>query len=213
MNAAKRFSNSFFKWLYPSRCALCSALGDEPICGSCLQEFVPTDQVRLSSDDGPLTVAATLYPYTGRTGQAVRRLKYSRATVVANPLSKMMAEGMARLGFQNYDLIVPIPIHWSRRCMRGFNQSELLAESLPNLCRDGLDRIRRTKPQAQLSRAARQNNLVGAFRARPKVAGKSILLIDDVLTSGQTARECAKALKEAGAKDIAILAFAGETPK
>ncbi|HVT12698.1 MAG TPA: phosphoribosyltransferase family protein [Fimbriimonadaceae bacterium] len=141
----------------------------------------------------------------------MRRLKYSRATALAHPMAEMMTEGLERLGLQHYDLLVPIPIHWSRRCQRGFNQSELLAEYLPRTCKSALFRVKRTKPQARLSREERMHNLAGAFRAnRSVVEGKSILLVDDVLTSGQTARECAKALADAGATDIAVLAFAGE---
>ena len=127
-------------------------------------------------------------------------------------MATLLAEGIVRLGLNEYDLIVPIPIHWSRRCVRGFNQAEVLCGSLSKVDRDVLSRIRRTKPQVQLSREARMHNLIGAFRARDQVEGKTILLVDDVLTSGETARECAKALKQAGAKEIAALAFAGEPP-
>jgi ComF family protein len=210
MSAVKTCWNSFSSWLYPTRCALCSVLGDDPICSVCLQDFLVADHVRHAVDDGPLRLTATLFPYRGRVSQAVRRLKYSRATVLAQPMADLMLEGVDRLGIGNYDWVVPIPIHWSRRCTRGFNQSELLAEALPNVQRDLLLRTRRTKPQARLSREARMHNLAGAFRARAGVSGKSILLIDDVLTSGETARECARALAAAGATDIAALAFAGE---
>jgi ComF family protein len=125
-------------------------------------------------------------------------------------MAEMMLQGSERLGLSNFDLVVPVPIHWSRRSMRGFNQSELLAEKLPGVCRSALVRRRRTRAQARLSREERIDNLAGAFRARPIVSGKSVLLVDDVLTSGETARECARALAASGATEIAILAFAGE---
>jgi ComF family protein len=184
-------------------------LGDDPICSSCIQEFVPADVIRNSHDDGPLKLTVTLYSYTGRPGQAVRRLKYSRATTLAPPLAQMLADGIQRVGLTHYDLVVPIPIHWSRRCTRGFNQSELLCEAV---CFDArvLSRIRRTRPQARLDREARMHNLVGAFAASPQVAGMSVLLVDDVLTSGHTARECARALADAGATKVAALALTGE---
>jgi ComF family protein len=166
--------------------------------------------VRREIEEGPLKLTATLFAYRGRVGQAVRRLKYSRATVLGRPMASLLAEGVERLGLQRYDFVVPIPIHWSRRCLRGFNQSEILAEGLTGVRLDALVRVRRTKPQVQLSREDRMHNLAGAFRARPVVAGHSVLLVDDVLTSGQTARECAKALAEAGATEIAAVAFAGE---
>jgi ComF family protein len=185
-------------------------LGDDPICSVCLQDFVPADNIRHSIDDGPLGVTAVFFRYRGRVGQAVRRLKYSRATALVDPMSEMMREGVERLGLGTHDLVVPVPIHWSRRSTRGFNQSDLLSERLPDVCRTALVRTRRTKAQARLSREARMSNLAGAFRARPVVRGKSILLVDDVLTSGETARECARALIAAGATEVAIVAFAGE---
>jgi ComF family protein len=211
MAGAKVFLSSFSSWIYPARCALCSLLDEDAICATCMQDFVAADHVRPAIDDGPLRLVATLYPYRGRIGQAVRRLKYSRATSLAKPLSALIGEGLDRLGLQGYDIVVPIPIHWSRRCSRGFNQSELLSEALLNVDRTVLKRIRRTKPQTRLSREARMDNLAGAFRASTAVEGKSILLIDDVITSGETARECARALAAAGATKIAALALAGES--
>ena len=210
MSAARVFSNSFFSWIYPTRCALCATLGDDPICPSCLQGFTPVDLVRYASEPDALRLVANIFTYRDRVGQAVRRLKYSRATALAPALAAMMAEGAERLGLLDYDLVVPIPIHWSRRFARGFNQSELLAEGFERLDPEALRRVRRTKPQTQLSREERMHNLDGAFRAKALVAGKRVLLIDDVLTSGQTARECAKALGEAGAVEVAALALAGE---
>jgi len=175
-----------------------------------MQDFVAVDLVHASSEPGPLRLIANLYPYRDRVGQAVRRLKFSRATALGPILAEMMREGAVRVGLVDYDLIVPIPIHWSRRCLRGFNQSELLSETFERVDSKALRRIRRTKPQTRLSREERMHNLDGAFRASPSVAGKRVLLIDDVLTSGQTARECAKALGEAGAIEVAALALAGE---
>jgi len=210
MSEARSYSSNFFSWIYPSRCSLCAVLGDDPICASCMQSFEPVDVVRQPMEEGPLRIVANLYAYRDRVGQAVRRLKYSRSTALAPVLAAMMAEGAERIGLVDYDLVVPIPIHWSRRCIRGFNQSELLAESFKGVVPSALTRIRRTKPQTQLSREERMHNLVGAFRASPIVSGKRVLLIDDVLTSGQTARECAKALGDAGAIEVAALALAGE---
>src|SRR5579862_4844805 len=108
----------FASWVYPSRCALCATLGDEPICALCMQDFVPVDVIRQATDD-PLLLRANLYAYRDRVGQAVRRLKYSRATSLAAVLAGMMRDGVERLGLVDYDLIVPIPIHWGRRCSRG----------------------------------------------------------------------------------------------
>lgn len=209
MTAVRSCLSSCSSWLYPSRCALCSVLGPEVICDSCLQDFVPSDIISTAIEGPPLSLTASLYPYSGRTGQAVRRLKYSRATALGSTMAGMLADGIDRLGLGGYDLVVPVPIHWSRRCMRGFNQSEILAAGIEGVRTDVLRRIRRTKPQTRLSREARMHNLRGAFRASPMVQGKTVLLVDDVLTSGQTVWECARALADAGAAEVAAIAFAG----
>lgn len=105
------------------------------------------------------------------------------------------------------DAFVPVPIHWTRLCERGFNQSVLLAEALPNVRQDWLWRTRRTRQQAGLSPELRRQNLVGAFEASESVRGASIVLVDDVTTSGGTARECAKALLAKGASRVDLLTF------
>ena len=109
-------------------------------------------------------------------------------------------------------LVVPVPLHWTRQNWRGYNQAEILAkiaaevfdfEFTPNIVR----RTRFTKPQTQLTRKKRLKNIHGAFAlcddlAKEKIKGKSILLIDDVWTTGATLKECAKVLKRNGANKV-----------
>jgi ComF family protein len=108
------------------------------------------------------------------------------------------------------DLVCPVPLHWSRYLRRGYNQSALLAKLLakaleaPYGC--PLRRTRRTRQQAKLSRAERFANVQGAFVSRP-VSGQ-ILLVDDVITSGATGEACRLALKQAGAREVKIIAIA-----
>jgi ComF family protein len=163
------------------------------------------------TQNGLLAWQATVFDYRGRASQAVRRLKYDRRTSLAQKMSQCLYDRYNEIG-EAVDAVVPVPIHWSRRCQRGFNQSDLLCESFPRemVRPDLLRRVRATRPQVGLSHQERLENLTGAFRASAAAAGLTILLVDDVLTSGQTARECATALKDAGAAEVAILAFAGE---
>ncbi|RYG48728.1 ComF family protein [bacterium] len=191
--------------LFPSRCGLCDRLGDEAICSECRSEFVfPSDpELRFANEDLAYRIAYARYE--GRAGQAVRRLKYERATSMAKP----MAEESERIaGGLSFEVAVPVPIHFSRRAERGFNQAELLSECLRNVESDWLRRVKRTRPQVRMTPETRRTNLAGAFRADPRVSGKHVLLIDDVFTSGATARECAAALRVAGAREVGIVTFA-----
>lgn len=193
--------------VWPRQCPLCERIGRASPCADCLDGFEPlgTDE---SGPDGALDYRIALYRYSGRAGQAVRKLKYARRTSLVPSLSLLIAQAIQERGLEA-NLVVPVPIHWSRRCARGFNQAEALAEGVPQRA-NALARVRRTRPQAGLSREERLKNLDGAFRTTQDVTGLRILLVDDVLTSGQTARECAKALKAAGAVEVGVLALCGE---
>jgi ComF family protein len=132
---------------------------------------------------------------------------------LSRPLADLLARALPR--DQRFDAVVPVPLHWWRRWRRGFNQSELLAREISR--RTGapiagaLRRIRATSAQAGLTHGARRRNVAGAFRARgasQTVAGKNVLLIDDVMTTGSTGAACALALKRAGARRVTLLTVA-----
>jgi ComF family protein len=150
--------------------------------------------------------------YEGTLRKLIHLFKYSRIAPLAQPLGRMMAGALPR--DERYDAIVPLPLHWLRRWGRGFNQSKLLAEELAR--RSGvpvLEPVRRkraTSSQAGLSNSARRTNVRGAFEIKKpnQVAGRRILLVDDVMTTGATASACGQALKNAGAKYVALLALA-----
>ena len=205
-------SKAALNLLYPPKCGLCGLLGDEAICSVCAGSFQAKDLV-LNSDHGLEFVdhIAALYAYEGRASQAVLRLKYSRITSLAEPMARLIAEYAKDLNLLDFDAFVPVPIHWTRRCFRGFNQSELLCEALPldRVRTDLLRRTRATRSQTGLKPEERKRNLLGAFAGSPNAKGMLIALVDDVLTTGYTAQECARALKEAGASEVVAIAFAG----
>lgn len=196
-------------WLYPRKCSLCGLIQRPAICEECRAEFLTSDEPRRGKT-GALDWGVSLFQFEGRAAQAVRRLKYARITTLGEPMSKLMEEARATLPY--HDLIVPVPIHPSRRRMRGFNQSDLLCKAMPkDLVFEALVvRVKKTKPQVELSATQRRANLAGAFTATAQVKGKVVLIVDDVVTTGGTAIACAEALRAAGAIEVGLLSFCGE---
>jgi ComF family protein len=133
------------------------------------------------------------------------------------PLAHPLAAGMAQVlaDAEKPDLIVAVPLHWSRMRLRGFNQAAVLAAELSTRLDAALDnrillRKRATPPQTGLTRAERIRNLRGVFQVRSKdaVRGRSILLVDDVLTTGATVDACARVLRAAGASKVSAVTAA-----
>jgi ComF family protein len=148
--------------------------------------------------------------YEGTLRKLIHLFKYSGMRRLAQPLGTFLAGTMPR--DRQFDLVTAVPLHWRRWWQRGFNQSELLAKAIARRrhipAKQVLRRGWSTRAQAGLSNAQRRENVSGAFRARRKVAGLRILLVDDVMTTGATAGACARALKKAGAKSVSLLALA-----
>jgi ComF family protein len=135
-------------------------------------------------------------------------------------LAPMMGRWMARAGHEllaDADALVPVPLHWRRLWRRRFNQSAALSGVISGLCgvpvlHDALKRVRATPQQVGLSKTQRADNVQGAFRVAPDknaaVAGRRLVLVDDVLTSGATVDTCARVLLRAGAAHVDVLVFA-----
>jgi ComF family protein len=147
---------------------------------------------------------------------AVHELKYRSRRRVAGRLSEaMLAVPRVRQVLAGATALVPVPLHPRRKRTRGFNQSELLAQELggrTGIRTAALALVRRkdTPPQTGLTAAARRANVQGAFAVRhvSQVAGRTVVLVDDVLTTGATASACARALLAAGAREVRLLTVA-----
>jgi ComF family protein len=158
-----------------------------------------------------------LGPYADLLRRVILRLKYVSGEGLAEVLGELWAAHLeGRLRDLKADVIVPVPLHWRRRWQRGYNQSEVLAHALADRLRlpcqpAWLRRVRNTPQQvAQQSATARRENLQKAFAApaRAELRGKTVLLIDDVLTTGSTASDAARALRAGGAARIVVAVLA-----
>ncbi len=178
--------------------------GADHLCGACITE------------PPPFTIARGALQFAGTTRELIHKFKYSGKVMLRNPLALLTASCLDAVAIDfSADLIVPVPLHKKRLRQRGFNQAVLLGEILSKswgvaLQRNNLQRSRWTEPQVNLSASARAENVKGAFTltAPEEIAGKRILLVDDVYTTGSTVKECAKVLKKGGASAVAIITVA-----
>jgi ComF family protein len=160
--------------------------------------------------------AIRLGPYEGLLREIILRMKNRNGETMAELIGELWAEhAEPRLREFAADFIIPVPLHWWRRWNRGYNQSEALAMMLASRlkipCRPGwLRRIRNTPQQTSQTPSERKKNVRGAFRARSwtPIRGKRVLLVDDVLTTGSTCSEAARALREAGASQVSVAILA-----
>jgi len=150
-------------------------------------------------------------PYEGRLRVAISLFKYQGIKRLARPLS----EFILKMHIPNVDIIIPVPLHIKRLRERGFNQSALIARYIAKkigvrLDLDSLIRVRLTKPQVGLSASDRIKNIKGAFKVKREkfIANRNILLVDDVITTGSTMKECAMELRRAGASRVYCISLA-----
>lgn len=152
--------------------------------------------------------------YEGVIKELIHQFKYGRQEFLAAPLAEILVRYVkeSNLSLANIDKVVAVPLHWRKRTERGFNQAELLGRNVGrflgiDVCIGGLQRVRNTRSQTSLPYYRREENVRDAFLVKkPAEFGeKDILLVDDVLTSGLTASECARVLKEAGARRVYVL--------
>jgi ComF family protein len=225
--------------LYPDECRICrqplSEVSRIPVCPACLaqtephsaeyycvscrtpfQNAFPLDaHGRCALCRNGLRAFDAAYSYgafAGTLRELIHLFKYSRMKPLSRPLGELLANALPL--DERFDAVVPVPLHWRRHWQRGFNQSELLAQSIARRrgipVRNLLRRARATRAQAGLSNSARRENVAAAFAVRRQqpLTGLRLLLVDDVMTTGSTATACARALKRAGAQRVALLTVA-----
>jgi ComF family protein len=186
----------------------------EPVCRKC---GYPLGKAKKCPDcaqeDFLFTRATALYIYDEPVKNALHRLKYNNDLGIAEIYAASLADYLKKLAWP-IDLIVPVPLANRRKKERGYNQSGMLAYPLAmNLglaySSKALSRQRETESQVDLNGEERRRNVAGAFSASTeKVRGKVVLVVDDIITTGATMQECARALLTAGAREVYGLSVA-----
>ena len=188
-------------------CAACGApfahpMGEGAICGACANGRRSWDKAR------------SVLRYDKHSRHLVLGLKHGDRTHVAGAFGRWMHRAGGEV-LADTDLLVPVPLHWTRLFQRRYNQAALLAQAIhsaggPEIAADWLVRRRRTASQGHLGPAARERNVRGAFavQAGRSFAGKRVVVIDDVMTTGATVEECARVLKRSGAASVGVLTLA-----
>lgn len=217
------YGEAFIRLLFPSVCAACERLLELEeqslciLCGAQLEKtkLLPSEEkIRLGlahPDEG-----WALFRYEGIVKDLLHLIKFERRRNLLNLFDKALAcFAQRRTPLTELDCIVPIPLDFSRRLTREFNQSGLLARKLHRLTGLPVEtrlliKTRSTSAQSLLGREAREMNLKGAFRvSHPgRVRGRSVLLVDDIFTTGATVEEAARTLKAQGASRVAYLTLA-----
>ncbi|MBP2651808.1 MAG: phosphoribosyltransferase [Firmicutes bacterium] len=204
--------------IFPPCCPVCDALVEDNglICTKCLAGIVHQREInvtirRLSALDG----CRVLLDYTGGARMLLQGIKFKKKVKYATHLRRLLTDKLDIARLPVIDVVVPVPLHARRLKERGFNQTTLIfgkwaeKEGIP--WADALARVAITVPQWTLEAKERRKNVKGAFIVtRPEsVKGKTILLVDDIVTTGITLNECAKTLKASGAKAVFGLGLAG----
>lgn len=237
----RSFGRAAIDLVMPPRCPTCGVRVAEPatLCAACwatmpfiVRPFCEKTATPFAFDAGPGTVApeALQHPvpwtraraavrYDGAAAKLVQLLKYSDRHEVVPLMARVMVQAGSDV-VRDADLIVPVPLHPRRLWMRRFNQAALLARAIGTragkpVAVDVLRRRKSTPPQVGLLREQRARNMVGAFAVpagkRPTLAGRRVVLVDDVYTSGATLAAATRVLWRAGAGEVDVLVFARVT--
>ncbi len=209
------------RFLFPPKCVLCGNLlakSQTDLCHDCRSNVQNFTKIKFK----PSFVAhwTGLWYYKDNVRNSILRFKFSNKRGYAAAYARMLAIKLEKDGFDSFDVLTWVPVGFLRRLRRGYDQGQLLAEALGQelgcKCVRTLKKIRNTPPQSGIGDAARRRaNVLGAYRAvnTAQFAGKRVLLLDDVITTGATASECSRVLLTAGAMEVnlAVLAVAAHS--
>lgn len=222
----QRVLNKITSFILPNSCTCCSGImeADERfICPDCRKQLEPFDIPHPWAKEEKLAgnIDNSLSAFWFREGKPIQSLmhamKYQKMRSIGKLLGEEIGKRIIAQSSINFDYVLPVPLHKSRQRDRTYNQSDFIAEGISGILNaqplfNGITRTRFTGTQTKLNKAERKENVSGAFIVNPKhsanIRGKNIIITDDVITTGATILECAKAVRSAGANIIWITSAA-----
>ena len=204
--------------IYPPNCLICGKNSEEYLCKKCEKIL---EKYAINKIDQYLnknfSKHAYIFKYEGKIRSLIIDYKFNDKSYLCELFVKFLIKNkkICRF-FKTYDIIMPVPIHKKRESQRGYNQSTLIARKITEkfnslqLEENNLEKQKNTIEQSKLTKQQRIENAKNVYKIKnkEKINNKKIILIDDVYTTGSTANECAKVLKENGAKIIIIITIA-----
>ncbi len=209
---------NFINLIYPNVCGMCDKLCENNICKKCelkLNEELE-EKINIYSNKY-FKKHLYLFKYKGIIREKIIDYKFNDKPYIYKSFTTFILKNKKICDFlESYDIIIPVPIHKKRNRLRGYNQSTLIAKQLT----DSIEKLKleskcmikckNNKMQSSLNLFERRKNVIGAYKIKnkEKIENKKVLLFDDIYTTGNTVNECAKVLKEAGAKIIDVFTLA-----
>lgn len=211
------FINHAINLVYPNVCGICDKLCKEDLCKKCEISLKNIAKFKIDKyKNKNFTKHLYIFKYEGIIKERLINFKFNEKSYIYKALVNFLLKNKKACRFlKNYDIIIPVPIHYRRKVIRGYNQSALIAEKLAknlNIKYNGnvLLKNKNNKPQSTKNKMERRDNVVGVYYIKNKheILNKNILLLDDIYTTGSTVNECSKMLKIAGAKSVDVLTIA-----
>ena len=213
----KAISRSVLSFVFPISCELCGEVlpsgNDGGVCFSCESSIPLTAPAYSEHKDFHFDRVFAACYYEDKVKTLLCSFKFRRNRALRPTLLRLLKQRLEGQDTNRWDALAAVPMPMGKKLERGFNQAELLARGVAALLekpylKNVLTLTGAPQQQAKLSKARRRENVKRLFRASDRVAGKNIFLVDDILTTGETTSECARALKESGAKLVDILVVA-----
>ncbi len=212
------FLKKALDFIFPPSCGICGKIAENYLCENCKQNLINSkmflNKVKLYQDKY-INEHFYVFSYEGIIREKILQYKFKEYSYLSNTFCEFFINNKKLYGFlKKYDIITPVPISNLRMRERGYNQSDLIAKKVAKFANITyypkiLIKSKNNKPQSTLNKEQRLENVKNVYKIQniAKIKERRILLFDDIYTTGATANECARILKQAGAQNVGILTF------